>query len=364
MTTELAYMFMLGCSITLMLAQLSVKDKKLEHIFFAVFCGSLSMVAVKYLTADAFGYYQYIVGLGTCGTCNVIWLIARATFRGENAIRPIHLVVAGIVSLLVMLNQLSHFSNGIGALPADTFATIKAALSEITQMLSSTILLLTFWEIVRKDTDSPFTQWQQRIYAALFLSPVLLCSVGINAFVAAESRAALFPYFVAFSAIQIMLATQAMLVVKSRRMRAAKQEFQQVVAPQSSIEQAPSEEELATAKAITELMQQERYYLRHSLKIIDIANQLAVSEYKVSRAVRYQLGAKNFNSLVNQYRVEHAKQLLSAMESAHWPIIVVGLESGFSTVSSFNRAFKSLEGCSPLNYREMHTSLEGQIQRT
>ena len=89
--------------------------------------------------------------------------------------------------------------------------------------------------------------------------------------------------------------------------------------------------------------------------MIDLANELNVSEYKISRAIRYHFEAPNFNHFINSLRIEHAKKLLEQQETQHWTILVIALESGFSSLATFNRVFKAQLGFAPKAFRESAT---------
>jgi AraC-like DNA-binding protein len=86
--------------------------------------------------------------------------------------------------------------------------------------------------------------------------------------------------------------------------------------------------------------------------MIDLTNELNVSEYKISRAIRHQFAAPNFNHFINSLRIEHAKNLLEQQESQHWTILVIALESGFSSLATFNRVFKAQLGYAPNEHRK------------
>ncbi|WP_100657988.1 helix-turn-helix domain-containing protein [Alteromonas flava] len=348
MTVEIALFALLMCSLSLMLAQLTVKQKQLEHILFAVFCGSLSIVAVKQLSADTLGHYQYLLGVGTCATCNAMWLIARSMFHGEKSIKPVHIGVAAVISGLVIISQLNRFIGAETLISETTQSTIASLVSDTTQLLSSTILMLTFWEAVRKSKADYFANWQRYLFAAVFLSSVLLCSVVFNAVVPVSQSATLFPFFMVVAATQIMLATQMMLLWKRKAISAE-------AAPAMTHHADTVNDDQILGERIVQLMEKDKMYLQHQLKIIDIAKHLQVSEYRVSRAIRGALAIKNFNQLVNQYRIEYAKHLLASPTAEQWPIIVISMESGFASVASFNRAFKSITGDSPLAYKQSIT---------
>ena len=84
----------------------------------------------------------------------------------------------------------------------------------------------------------------------------------------------------------------------------------------------------------------------------DLAKLLDVPEYRVSKLLRSQFHASNFNQFINTLRIEHAKTLLSDPDKGHWPVVVIGLESGFASVGPFTRSFKTLVGYTPHEFRQ------------
>lgn len=95
---------------------------------------------------------------------------------------------------------------------------------------------------------------------------------------------------------------------------------------------------------LEQLMQEEKLYLRQGLKVSDAATLLDTSSRNVSNCIK-QVKDINFNDYVNSYRVEHAKRLLE--EHPEMKSEVVGLSSGFSSETSFYRAFRYITGKSP-----------------
>ncbi|MCL6273354.1 helix-turn-helix domain-containing protein [Muricauda sp. 2012CJ35-5] len=65
-----------------------------------------------------------------------------------------------------------------------------------------------------------------------------------------------------------------------------------------------------------------------------------------------QYANRNFNDFVNYYRIQEAKQLLSQMENQKFTISSIAFDTGFSSLSSFNSAFKKFEGMTPSVYRK------------
>ena len=67
-------------------------------------------------------------------------------------------------------------------------------------------------------------------------------------------------------------------------------------------------------------------------------------------------GKKNFNSLVNEYRIEHVKKAINNGEYKKFTIKHLYTEAGFVNQSTFNRIFKQMEGISPQEYIEKQIS--------
>lgn len=344
---DYAYFALLIVSVSLMLVQLLSPQKRLEQIFFAILCGSLSMVAVRFLGSEFLGPYQYIVGLLTAATCNLVWLTARAMFRGEHSISMVHITVAVLIAVLVMFNQGLKFAAEVAWLSPHLIQSIQAPLSEFTQLISSTILVLTFWEAVRPSNNT--TLKPRLAFAGVYISCILFGEVVMNGFIPVEYRAQIFPWFVAIAATSLIVTTQ-ITMLWMRTIQSDKS----VPPHKATISNSGESRENEIAAQIRQLVEEDKMYLKPQLKMNDIAFAMDVSEYKVSHAIRNACGASNFNQFINHYRLKHAKQLLISDDSKHWTTLVVALESGFSSLASFNRVFKATEGCSPSQFRNRH----------
>ena len=104
---------------------------------------------------------------------------------------------------------------------------------------------------------------------------------------------------------------------------------------------------------ISGLMEKERLYLNPELKVGDVADALGVSRNAVSVCINSHQGC-SFSQYVNDYRLQHAKRLLS--ETPEMKISAVGLESGFANERTFFRAFKSATDMTPKEWKELEDS--------
>ncbi|GBL04400.1 hypothetical protein KUL10_17060 [Glaciecola sp. KUL10] len=323
----------------------------------------MAMMSLQNISASVIGPYQYLIGLGACATCNMVWLISRALFRGKNAIKAEHIVLAASIGVLVMLNKTNALLNGLSM---DTFilGRMQGAVGEILNLLSSSVLVLSIWEAFRGFSEKNKSEQLQRIiFASAFLSGLFANMVLPSMLNSTSLLSELTAYLVCISATGIIVAIQVVLMLQKNASKIEVKEAindsadnKQSVVLQTSTKLANSDSELKNtdpelAKSIRILMQKEKIYLRADIKLIDIAQSLKVPEYKVSRTIRYCFKATNFNSFINQYRIEHAITLMQDASSQNWSLLVISLESGFSSLATFNRVFKATVGEQPSEYK-------------
>lgn len=101
-------------------------------------------------------------------------------------------------------------------------------------------------------------------------------------------------------------------------------------------------------KNIDHLLQEQKLYLQEQLKISDISNSLDISNHMVSSVINicYKM---SFPQYINLLRIRRSQKKL--IEEKDEKIIKIALESGFSSLSAFNRAFKKNVHMNPSTYR-------------
>jgi len=90
-------------------------------------------------------------------------------------------------------------------------------------------------------------------------------------------------------------------------------------------------------------------WLNPHLNILDVAKQIGTNRSYVSNIINDKIGC-NFNQFVNNYRINEAKVLLK--RTPELSITEVSELSGFGSVSSFLRIFKSFENYTPTEFRK------------
>lgn len=346
-----SYLLLLSVAFVLLLKQALRKNKLLAHYLFGIFCFSLCMMCIQKLSANSLGPYQYIVGFATCATCNVMWLLSRALFRTKDAVMGRHVCVAVLIAMMIVLNQAWHFAIELGGQSPSfesVMAQIKIGLNEITTLLSSCILILSFWEGLRGyQTKTRIQKQQSVIFASSFFIAVFNSSILFKVLLSEQSYLQAQPWIIASSAVLILSAVQLIFILQKREQRELANNSQN-----NSLDELPIEVDKELIDGITQLIEKERIFLQENIKIVDFASRLKVPEYKISQAIRQHFNAANFNQFLNHHRVEHAKTLLECPSHMPWSMLVIGLESGFASAVSFNRVFKANTGQLPKQYRD------------
>ena len=85
------------------------------------------------------------------------------------------------------------------------------------------------------------------------------------------------------------------------------------------------------------------------LTVSFVSSQLNINNNYLSKAIRLK-GYSNFNHYINTIRVNHAKKLLSSKDMDKLTLMYIYTESGFTSQSTFNRAFKQIEGITPSEF--------------
>ena len=102
---------------------------------------------------------------------------------------------------------------------------------------------------------------------------------------------------------------------------------------------------------IQSAMTEHKYYLRQDLTLHELASLLGTNTLYISRIINARTG-HNFNSFINQYRIEEACKILVADQQQLMSIEGIALTCGFKSKSAFNAAFKKLKGVTPTEYIE------------
>lgn len=90
-------------------------------------------------------------------------------------------------------------------------------------------------------------------------------------------------------------------------------------------------------------------YLNPDLKVNDLAKAIGVPSHHISQVLNEKMHT-SFYDIINYYRIEKAKELLGSGALQKLSIQAIGEECGFSSKTSFYRAFKKITSKTPTAY--------------
>ena len=116
-----------------------------------------------------------------------------------------------------------------------------------------------------------------------------------------------------------------------------------------------SHSEQAWLQQLDHFMRGNHGYRRHDLSIRLLATELKIPEHLLRRLINQHLGFRNFRQYLNEFRLQEAAARLTDPAQANLPILSIALDTGFGSITSFNRAFRELYELTPGEYRRKNT---------
>ncbi|MFN3232603.1 MAG: helix-turn-helix domain-containing protein [Alphaproteobacteria bacterium] len=113
----------------------------------------------------------------------------------------------------------------------------------------------------------------------------------------------------------------------------------------------PDQADLLNIAKLKTFFEEDKGYLKEGLTISQLADSIGLPEYRARKLINQSLGFRNFNALLNEYRIKDACKALSDPEMARTPILTIALDCGYASLGPFNRAFKELTDMTPTEYR-------------
>lgn len=102
---------------------------------------------------------------------------------------------------------------------------------------------------------------------------------------------------------------------------------------------------------ILQAFEMDRIHRREGLTLGDLARATGVQEYRLRRQINGDMGFRNFNDLLNRYRIQDACEILGDPGRRDVPVIRIAMDVGYPSPGPFNRAFRALVGTTPTEYR-------------
>lgn len=314
------------------------------HFYGALFsAAALSFCVRHFFPSD-------LLAIASNATCGWFWLLVRALFHKPEIRQPVWPLA--LVLTMATAGVVLRFYG-------DSPDLVPRMIDNVQSLTSSTILLFAAIEpLINGFRDMPKTEQRFRLifaglYAAILTIGLILMKGAPQGSLMAQWKD---PVQMCCSAAALL---QMGLAIRYR-------DRHPVPEPGSRMKRRPptsAENELG--ERLLRLM--ETAYALPELKLADLAERIGEADYKVTQCITGALGFRNFNQMVNHFRLAEAKRRLADPKCHHLPILTIALDCGFGSIGPFNRAFKAEMAATPTQFRKSarsgaNTGMSGQRQ--
>ncbi len=270
------------------------------------------------------------------------WLFTLSLFKKDFKLTPIYLVIGLIYSFFILMERLVQFQF-VDHLPLWWAWAVN--LSSITLVLHLLYVTLT-----ERNDDLIEKRRKSRVYLVYITVIMTIIITSFSFFLFKHYQYSYLQQTVNIVAIwPIIILTAYWLLSMNARSFA----FDSVKNKGKQLNSRDAELKEKLDYEITE----NKAFLENNLSIETLAKRLAVSSYRLREFINQTLGFDNFSTYINCYRINAVKQEFLNAEKSHVPILTIALNNGFNSLSTFNRAFKSIEGVTPSEFRKALTNL-------
>ncbi|NOX49205.1 MAG: AraC family transcriptional regulator, partial [Gammaproteobacteria bacterium] len=103
---------------------------------------------------------------------------------------------------------------------------------------------------------------------------------------------------------------------------------------------------------IRHALESEKVYRQMGLSVHQLAEHLALPQYRLRNLIHNHMGFRNFNNLLHHYRIAEVCEALEDVGQNTTPVLTLALSAGYQSIAPFNRAFRQQHGLTPTQYRQ------------
>lgn len=279
-------------------------------------------------------------------TINIVclWLLGLSMFNDNFRIRRIHWAIIIIYLPFLIIARLYYMG--------DEFSWVNGEkVGIVTATISSLLMGHLAWTALRgRNEDLIEGRRKARIILSiaivtLTLSVILVEQVAI--FNNWENKFDLALYILYIFSLPITIGS----VIWLTNFEPDALKFHKPVVYRTGSTRLDPKDQIAFNKLI-DIIDTQRGFAEHGLTIGTLAEKLDLPAHQLRPLINNTLGYSNFSGFLNHYRIEEVKRGLSNPNLARTPILTLAIDAGFSTLSTFNRAFKMEVGVTPTDFRK------------
>lgn len=290
--------------------------------------------------------WQLVIQVGTSAICGLFMIYCFLIFQEQQRFPVILLVAFGSqVTLDLLLSVLNTLDDGADQLPMLELLATSMDVLQLVFVGCAIYWTLKGWRADLVD-DRRVLRWfiigvqGALIFAVVFVENFLL-----------ESESTSYATEQAVIVFAIATLVLGMLLVA---MRFDYVSLTYVIRKVAEFSAEPETEHHATfdVASFERIFRDGKLYREAGLTIAMLAKKLNLPEYRLRAFIHKQLGFRNFNAMLHQYRVEDASEALADKANQNVPVLTIALTVGYQSITPFNNAFRQIKGVTPSEYRK------------
>ena len=300
-------------------------------------CFFAYILATSHVFPDKSAIGRLIIRLIDSPNLPFLWLFLLTVFVDQFKITVWHTIIGIGYSLLMIVERLVEAG----------LLSLSTGFSWVYFFASIAFLTHLLWVIVKGfDGDLVVDRRRSRrfVLIAVFIGTILSITLG-NVSLVFDSE---IPRIARLSSTLI-----ALMVIISFWVKIETSVLEGTAPPPALPKQIPlTIKQTAILEKLRNIMERDRLFLDPTLKIGTLARQVGLGEHALRNLINKKIGYRNFPAFLNSYRIEFAKSQLIDPARSDITILEIAMNSGFNSLSAFNRSFRRHTGQTPRDYRQ------------
>jgi AraC-like DNA-binding protein len=299
---------------------------------------------IQPLVEDIF-YFRLMLGIVAMASPALFWMFASTLFQMNENNQKLHLGHYIGLSLCIALGTYQCFLT-----PVELDGSI---IHIVSLLVTGTITILGLLDVFR-NWQSDLVECRRFLRLSLSVTcGAFLLFIVVNEFIYGHGEFPVFLNYLNIIVISIFAMSYGYIILVSNSnilMESIDDLTPELVKDDIP---KPSLADTQWLDKLTKAMEEEFYYRQVDLTIKSLSEHLTVPEHQLRRLINQHLGYRNFNDYLNRYRVRDAAQRLSDPKLIRIPILTIAIESGYASLTTFNKAFKTLKTMTPSEFRRL-----------
>ena len=328
----------------------SARPLRLQQWFFAAFLVALAGYLLDPIVSG--GVLDVILPALTLFIPGTFFLFSASLFDDHFDLQPWHFALVAATALPPLVAMALGPERGSAA---DTLLRAVPQLLEFPLLAYAIFVAVRFWS-----PDLVEERRQLRLWFSGFSGTYILLLILLREVVLSES--AVFATLQFVPPAVVLLVTNLILLRYRPGLWKPEQTAEIGNLPEDASAvpvPAPDAHQTSSAKPdpgllarLSTLMEDERAYREMGLTLPELARRMEVPAYRLRESINRGLAHRNFNDFLNSYRIREAAARLGDPDQQDTQVLVIALDAGFRSLSSFNKAFRAEFDATPTEYRQ------------